>query len=198
MTNNKEPEDIFAGAEPSGRKIPKKLPPETAKKPVAPAGPLPKNKSSKFWVYIIGIFVIIILAVGIAYAYLSGSIFNKNQNKAVNGNVNTAQTAQTSAVNQSFTVPKVNTNQALDSDGDGLTDAEEKTLGTDPKNPDTDGDGLSDRDEVKIYHTDPLKKDTDGDGVSDGDEVKRGDNPNGPGKLLNLNQEINKLNNTNQ
>ena len=30
----------------------------------------------------------------------------------------------------------------LDSDGDGLTDAEERALGTDPNNPDTDGDGL--------------------------------------------------------
>jgi outer membrane protein OmpA-like peptidoglycan-associated protein len=59
-----------------------------------------------------------------------------------------------------------------DSDGDGLTDEEEKILGTDPHNPDTDGDGLSDGDEVHIYHTDPLKKDTDGDGLSDGDEVK--------------------------
>ena len=31
-----------------------------------------------------------------------------------------------------------------DSDGDGLTDLEEKRLGTDPKKPDTDGDGLKD------------------------------------------------------
>lgn len=35
-----------------------------------------------------------------------------------------------------------------DSDGDGLTDAHEKALGTDPHNPDTDGDGVSDGDEV--------------------------------------------------
>jgi hypothetical protein len=35
-----------------------------------------------------------------------------------------------------------------DSDGDGLTDAEELLLGTDPNNPDTDGDGLPDGWEV--------------------------------------------------
>jgi len=35
-----------------------------------------------------------------------------------------------------------------DSDGDGLTDAEELALGTDPNNPDTDGDGFSDGVEV--------------------------------------------------
>ncbi|MBE2272216.1 MAG: SH3 domain-containing protein, partial [Anaerolinea sp.] len=40
------------------------------------------------------------------------------------------------------------TNPAVDSDGDGLTDAEEIALGTDPNNPDTDGDGFSDGEEV--------------------------------------------------
>jgi hypothetical protein len=67
-----------------------------------------------------------------------------------------------------------------DSDGDGLTDAEERALGTDPNNPDTDGDGLSDGDEVNRYGTNPLLVDTDGDGVSDGDEVAAGTNPNDP------------------
>jgi hypothetical protein len=36
----------------------------------------------------------------------------------------------------------------VDRDGDGLTDAEEALLGTDPNNPDTDGDGLPDGWEV--------------------------------------------------
>ncbi len=61
-----------------------------------------------------------------------------------------------------------------DSDGDGLSDFEEVTkTKTDPKKADTDGDGLSDGDEVIKYHTDPLKADTDGDGLSDGDEVMK-------------------------
>ncbi len=58
-----------------------------------------------------------------------------------------------------------------DDDNDGLTNAEERRYGTDPKNPDTDGDGLKDGEEVKRYHTNPLRVDTDGDGLSDGDEV---------------------------
>ena len=58
-----------------------------------------------------------------------------------------------------------------DTDGDGLTDDEEKTLGTDPTKPDTDGDGLNDGDEVKKTKTDPLKPDTDGDGENDNVEV---------------------------
>uniref|UniRef100_UPI0023493E2F T9SS type B sorting domain-containing protein n=2 Tax=Flavobacteriales TaxID=200644 RepID=UPI0023493E2F len=35
----------------------------------------------------------------------------------------------------------------VDTDGDGLTDGEENTLGTDPNNPDTDDDGLTDNEE---------------------------------------------------
>jgi hypothetical protein len=37
-----------------------------------------------------------------------------------------------------------------DSDGDGLTDDEEATLGTDPLNPDTDGDGVGDGIEARL------------------------------------------------
>ena len=44
----------------------------------------------------------------------------------------------------------------LDSDQDGLTDQEEKMVGTDPKNSDTDGDGYSDGKEVQSGYN-PLK-----------------------------------------
>jgi len=43
----------------------------------------------------------------------------------------------------------------LDSDGDGLSDDEERLLGTDPFNPDTDGDGYPDGLEVALG-SDPL------------------------------------------
>lgn len=56
-----------------------------------------------------------------------------------------------------------------DLDGDGLPDAFETLLGTDPRNPDTDGDGLPDGLEV-LTHTDPLDDDTDDDGLLDGEE----------------------------
>ncbi|HEY3295356.1 MAG TPA: OmpA family protein [bacterium] len=58
-----------------------------------------------------------------------------------------------------------------DWDKDGLSNKDEKRLGTNPKKADTDGDGLTDGDEVHTYHSDPLKMDTDGDGLADGDEV---------------------------
>jgi hypothetical protein len=44
----------------------------------------------------------------------------------------------------------------LDSDGDGLTDAEEAELGTDPFATDSDGDEFSDQEEV-ASGTDPLQ-----------------------------------------
>ncbi len=55
--------------------------------------------------------------------------------------------------------------QSLDSDGDGLTNAREAELGTDPNNPDTDGDGANDGAEVGTDPAAPL--DSDGDGIID-------------------------------
>ena len=54
----------------------------------------------------------------------------------------------------------------LDSDQDGLTDAEEHFLGTSPTSNDTDGDGISDSDEM-AGGTDPTNSDTDGDSLAD-------------------------------
>ena len=85
----------------------------------------------------------------------------------------------------------------VDSDGDGLGDADEATRGTDPRRTDTDGDSLRDGFEVRYglapldlrdgladsdgdgltnleeqaAGTDPRHPDTDGDGLTDGDEV---------------------------
>lgn len=61
----------------------------------------------------------------------------------------------------------------LDNDGDGLTNEQEKLLGTNPDDPDSDKDGLNDGEEVNEYKTNPLNSDTDGDGLKDGDEVKQ-------------------------
>jgi outer membrane protein OmpA-like peptidoglycan-associated protein len=58
-----------------------------------------------------------------------------------------------------------------DDDQDGLTNGQERKIGTNPQNPDTDGDGLSDGDEIRKDKTNPLRTDTDSDGLSDGDEV---------------------------
>ncbi len=79
----------------------------------------------------------------------------------------------------------------LDSDGDGLIDALEHQIGSDPYNPDTDGDTRTDGQEYYGYayanpltptitytvHTSPTLADTDNDGYNDGEEVDRNTDP---------------------
>lgn len=70
----------------------------------------------------------------------------------------------------------------VDTDGDGLTDRQEKDLGSNPQSADTDGDGLPDGQEVTVTYpagvetltkvTDPLDADTDNDLRSDGAEMQ--------------------------
>ena len=60
---------------------------------------------------------------------------------------------------------------SLDSDNDGLTDADETNIyNTDPNDADTDDDGISDGIEVNIANSDPTNPDTDGDNIFDGTE----------------------------
>ncbi len=61
-----------------------------------------------------------------------------------------------------------------DPDGDGLTNAQEAELGTNPNLADSDDDGINDGEEVDTYGTNPLNLDTDGDQFYDGGEVIRG------------------------
>lgn len=89
-------------------------------------------------------------------------------------------------VSQPEITPQPPVDQLLDSDQDGLTDEEEKQLGTDIDSVDTDKDKLFDREEVKVYKTDPLNSDTDGDGFLDGEEVKSGYDPRGEGRLYEI------------
>ncbi len=83
-----------------------------------------------------------------------------------------------------------------DDDGDGLTNGEEKALGTNPNVADTDGDGLNDGEEMNVYKTNPLKPDSDGDGLNDGAEVNTHktdpNNPDTDGDGLNDGDEVGK------
>ena len=66
---------------------------------------------------------------------------------------------------------------SIDSDNDGLTNAQELANETDPNNSDTDYDGLSDGSEVNEHLTHPLSKDSDNDRMTDGFEVQYGLQP---------------------
>ncbi len=172
-------EDIFDKAEP----------PPSASAPVSPlaSGPVasmpewqdePTSKSKRWLWYLLGGLVVVALGVG---AWLAWSKFAPKSESTPTNEQLVAPT------NEQSTVP-TEPGPAVqgDNDGDGLTDAEEQELGTDPKRADSDEDGLFDKEEVKIYKTNPLNFDSDGDGYSDGQEVQNGYNPLGTGRLLQL------------
>ncbi len=65
----------------------------------------------------------------------------------------------------------------LDTDGDGVSNKEERHRGLDSRHADTDGDSLSDFQELMTYRTDPLRADSDSDGLFDGEEIVFGSSP---------------------
>lgn len=101
-----------------------------------------------------------VLAVGGYFAYLN---FSKK--------------TETPEEEANIFVPSAEENKKLDTDNDGLTDAEEGNRGTNPKVADTDGDGLADGDEIFVYGSNPLLTDTDSDTYPDGQEPGAGYSP---------------------
>ena len=59
-----------------------------------------------------------------------------------------------------------------DADRDGLSDTQEKKLGTKVNVADSDGDRVPDGEEVKRYKSDPVLSDTDADGLGDEQEIR--------------------------
>lgn len=90
----------------------------------------------------------------------------------------TATTKPTEAPKPTATAtPTPDPATSVDTDGDGLSDADEAKAGTDPTKPDTDADGINDGEEIHTYKTDPLNLDTDGDTLYDGGELIYGTDP---------------------
>ncbi len=111
----------------------------------------------------------------------AGSTHDRVVGSAGSGPAGFSVTIDADNPNAILTVVYVETDDQnpVDTDGDGLTDAEEAELGTNPTNPDTDEDGLFDGEEVREGGpgTDPTKYDTDGDGFGDNQEVVNGSDP---------------------
>lgn len=206
---DKEPEDMFAGVEPAKQET---LRPAGALSPTVPGRPGETSQygatqaevgeetvgSPKKKMFLIVAAVVLILILGgggyLAWQQFTAapvspiSEFSNTNLPAVNVPaeiapiVNEAPVEVPPAVLE--TAPIVPAPESVDTDSDGLTNAEEVTLGTDPTKADTDEDVLTDSEEVKIYFTEPLNPDTDGDGYLDGAEVAAGYNPKGQGRLL--------------
>lgn len=101
---------------------------------------------------------------------LGGFLWNRSQNQVASATLTiTAQTAQVAAITQTAIYNQTAAAQQgqEDTDGDGLTNAQEQALGTDPNSPDTDNDRLLDGDEVRLG-ANPFDPDTDNDGIIDG------------------------------
>ncbi len=155
----------------------------------APKIPDPTSKMVDKKKIIIVVFVVLLIGAGAAAGWWYYTTLSTQDN--------TANTPANSQTQDQPTQPNENTDTSgngnltdgpsdttgnqpsapLDSDGDGLTDEQEATLGTNIHSSDTDNDGLFDKEEVEVYETDPLLADTDGDGINDGDEVKNNQDP---------------------
>lgn len=144
------------------------------------------------------IFIVIALVVvlgifsAIGYGVYS-FFFSQKNNEVVPGIIVPTSTADTVNDSSSITADQVVEEESdrevlfggqIDTDGDGIDDSIEQTIGTDPQVADTDKDELSDGDEILIWKTNPLNPDTDGDGYLDGVEVRSGYSPLGSGKLF--------------
>lgn len=205
-SKNQQVEDIFAETDKEAKALPRAAksrptPKQASTQRVAPASsaePAPQRKKSRAMLIVLLTFAAIVI-IGGGAAAVSFGLFtddtpatNSTETNTETAVVNT--TANTEPVFDLDAEPLPTVEDiGEDTDGDGLTDAEEKELGTDISLSDTDGDGLFDREEVEVYKTDPLSHDTDEDGHSDGDEVEGGYNPKGDGMLRDIDTAISEL-----
>jgi eukaryotic-like serine/threonine-protein kinase len=125
------------------------------------------------WYTLLGVVVFCSVIAGLAFIFNLGGFLadGRPTSTPTLGAVALTETAVALTPTVDLTIAALTPQAGLDSDGDGLTDAQEIAIGTDPFNPDTDGDGLTDGDEVFIYGTNPRDRDTDKDGLTDGEEV---------------------------
>lgn len=192
-----EPDDIFATADklntPSGgAQIGTQMPP-VAPQSAPPAASAPPvlvaregSRIGRILLEVLAVLTGIAIVVGGGYFILASvrstdtpALSPSNETQAESGEGDTSSSESSALQQEPVSAPPA----SLDTDGDGLTDDQEKALGTEPFSIDTDRDGLFDGDEVNTWKTNPLIADTDGDGYTDGEEVRNGYNPNGPGKI---------------
>lgn len=171
-----------------------------------------RKRSGKSWKIAVLVIIALMVVGGVfAYVFWFAAPVTLPTNQTTNESVNqpasvTNQPAGNVNAENGNQAPSIPTNALIDTDGDGLTDFEEESFGTDVNLVDTDADGLNDRDELRVYKTNPLLSDSDNDGLTDRDEVftwktdpnnqdtdgdtyldgvevQNGYNPNGSGKL---------------
>jgi hypothetical protein len=134
------------------------------------------QKTSK--IYLSLLLLIVLIAACFIYVYSKRDKDMGSNLPILNSQTqNPAKSSGAAKVVEKNTADKIKKITSKDKDLDGLSDEDEKKYGTNPASIDSDGDGLLDAEEVTVYHTDPLNPDTDGDGKKDGYEVDMGVNP---------------------
>lgn len=123
----------------------------------------PKNNKKLFIIILIIVLVLVVLGMG---GYFGYRIYSE---KKMSGPLSNSEVG--------------NKEEEADSDQEIIEEKTEKTKEEHVSSPDSDGDGLTDRQEKITWKTDPNNLDTDGDGYSDYEEVKGGYNPLGEGKF---------------
>jgi len=202
-SKDQQVEDIFAETDKEVKAMPrvtKSRPiPKPASTPRAASAPaVPQREKSRAMLIVLLTFAAVVI-IGGGAAAVSFGLFRDDAPATNTFVANTESTVTNTVVNtepiidlDADPLPTVE-DIGEDTDGDGLTDAKEKEIGTNISLPDTDGDGLFDREEVEVYTTNTLSEDTDEDGHSDGDEVKGGYNPKGEGMLRDIETAIAEL-----
>lgn len=183
------------GSQKEGQISPPAAPPIMPSPVAVPAAPKKGGFLKKLLLILVVIIIVLFL---LACGYLVYTTYIKDNQLPRGVEKNTNQLINSPVItNQNK--PPVNENKAppvADEDGDGLSDQEEKELKTNLKSSDSDQDDLFDLEEVRVYKTNPTNPDSDQDGFLDGKEVYNGFDPNGPGKLRSLKDEIEKLKNS--
>jgi hypothetical protein len=124
-----------------------------------------ETKSSFFKRFKWAILVVILLALGVLAYFILPKFFVddiKSTNLLPAPNSNTSQKPDLKKLDwlkNYFKKPDCDASvcgDAADPDTDGLTNAEEYKLATDPNNPDSDKDGIADGDEAHAFGSNPL------------------------------------------
>lgn len=118
---------------------------------------------------ILSLFLCVIVLVGITIPYFNEEVYADN--------IITHEMELTSSICVGGLEEEIKVNiiyayedELIDSDNDGITDYEEKIIGTNPEKIDSDDDGLDDYEEVAIIGTKPNEKDSNGNGIEDQNE----------------------------
>lgn len=186
-------EDMFAGVDPTPNQSAPAGRPAASPAPAAMADlPATGGHATRLVLIILGIVVVAaLLVVGGRFLYAryfqSDAMMPESPDTVRTPGAPAVVNQQPAVTEPTPTAPVAPTTVSdlpQDTDGDGLSDDDERLAGTDPQSADSDLDGLFDREEILIYRTNPLNADSDNDGYKDGEEVKNGYNPNGPGKIF--------------